>query len=354
MASLYRVGPGVYKVSWCATPRSGPDTGRRIRGAKTFHNKTDAQQFYADKAKWEVAVRTGLPLGKDMILELQDDFLDDYKIRRAKSTYDRVAQCLPRMLGWLVRNDADMLAGITPEIVVRYQRHRDGDGAKANTINREVSALSSFLIWAVKTKRIAQHPLKGELEPVTADTTADTRLPNPAEIRKVLRLIRRQDRHVAWKIVLLYATGVRISELCDAQIDSVDLHHRVWHIMGKGRKKRDIQLSGNSMVAVRHLLEYAAATGSKYLAPTRSGRRMDRSTIGTALKALCLKAGAIHFSPHTLRHCFGTWHASGGTPLPDLQIMMGHESITTTIDNYFHSVRRDHAAVARSFRRGRA
>ena len=136
---------------------------------------------------------------------------------------------------------------------------------------------------------------------------------------------------------LMYATGMRVSELCSLCIN--DLSDTFVKVRGKGKKERIIPVGKKAIEAVdRYLMEYrgkAVEEGSPLFISSR-GRRIDRMTVWKQVKMYAKKAGIRKkVSPHTLRHSFATHLLEGGADLRLIQDMLGHEDIGTT-DLYTH------------------
>lgn len=137
---------------------------------------------------------------------------------------------------------------------------------------------------------------------------------------------------------VLYASGLRVSEVCSLDIYSVD--DTFVRVIGKGSKERIVPIGQHALEAVDHyLLNYRGATESeKQLAlfVTKSGRRIDRIDVWRMIKRYAKQAGITkNISPHTLRHSFATHLLDNGADLRVIQEMLGHANISST-DRYTH------------------
>jgi integrase/recombinase XerD len=136
---------------------------------------------------------------------------------------------------------------------------------------------------------------------------------------------------------LLYATGMRVSELCSLRI--IDLSDTFVKVKGKGRKERLIPVGKKAIEAVDHYLLHFRGTvreenGPLFISPR--GKPIDRITVYNRVKAYAKTAGiAKSISPHTLRHSFATHLLENGADLRLIQDMLGHVDIGTT-DRYTH------------------
>lgn len=136
---------------------------------------------------------------------------------------------------------------------------------------------------------------------------------------------------------LLYATGMRVSELCQLRLQ--DLSDTFVKVKGKGKKERMIPVGKRAIAAVDHFLisfrgEVKEVDAPLFISPR--GKRIDRVTIWMRVKAYAKSAGITKsISPHTLRHSFATHLLENGADLRLIQDMLGHEDIGTT-DRYTH------------------
>lgn len=137
---------------------------------------------------------------------------------------------------------------------------------------------------------------------------------------------------------ILYASGLRVSEVCTLEIYHVD--DTFVRVKGKGGKERLVPLGKQALAAIDHyLMEYRNQSDSEHqhaLFISKSGRPIDRITIWKMIKRYAKTAG-IHkeISPHTLRHSFATHLLDNGADLRIIQEMLGHADIGTT-DRYTH------------------
>jgi len=134
---------------------------------------------------------------------------------------------------------------------------------------------------------------------------------------------------------LLYATGMRVSELCKLHLS--DLNDQFVKVKGKGKKERLIPVGKKAIAAVDHyLLHFRGAGESPFLFLSPRGKPISRVTLWGRVKIYGKAAGiAKTISPHTLRHSFATHLLENGADLRLIQDMLGHEDIGTT-DRYTH------------------
>lgn len=136
---------------------------------------------------------------------------------------------------------------------------------------------------------------------------------------------------------LLYASGLRVSELC--QLKLYDLDDTAVRVQGKGGKERLVPVGSKAIAAVDHYLSYrhqSVEERDEFLFTSRVNRPIDRITVWRMIKDYAFQAGIEkNISPHTLRHSFATHLLDNGADLRIIQEMLGHSSINST-DRYTH------------------
>ena len=144
---------------------------------------------------------------------------------------------------------------------------------------------------------------------------------------------------------LLYATGLRVSELCGVRVSAIEMNMGVVRVMGKGNKQRIVPVGKSAIQAVEQYLGNGRplllkGRGSPYLFVTNRGSAMTRQAFWQLLARYGKKAGIFHdLTPHTsCKHTFATHLLEGGADLRSLQSMLGHSDISTT-QIYTHVVR---------------
>jgi integrase/recombinase XerD len=135
---------------------------------------------------------------------------------------------------------------------------------------------------------------------------------------------------------VLYATGLRVSELVNLRQNQINLNQGVIRILGKGDRERLIPLGEEAMRALKEFArssrgEILLERQTDYLFPTRRGDRMTRQAFWHIIKRYARKAGISKgLSPHTLRHAFATHLLNHGADLRVVQMLLGHSDLSTT------------------------
>ncbi len=229
-------------------------------------------------------------------------------------------------------------ADVGRDDLVRWFGLRRSEGASPRSIARATSALRGLFRFLFAEKRVPADPTSG-LENPRRWTT----LPKLLSRDEVDRLLETPDagtpRGLRDKAMLelLYACGVRVSELAALRLASLHLPDGFLVVTGKGSKERVVPVADSSARWVARWMagpraSRRGAASSPWLFPGAGGRPVTRQTVFLALKAAARKAGLDPdaVSPHVLRHSFATHLVDGEADLRAVQMMLGHASIATT------------------------
>ncbi|WP_194814633.1 tyrosine recombinase XerC [Nocardia sp. XZ_19_385] len=214
-------------------------------------------------------------------------------------------------------------------------------GAARSTMARRASSARTFTAWLTKNGHLAVDPglrlgspkaqrtlpaVLGRQQAVEAMEAAES----GAAQRDPMAL---RDRLI---VELLYATGIRVSELCGLDLDDIDRERRLIRVLGKGNKERSAPFGGPADQAIERWLRYgrpalANPESGRALLLGRRGRRLDqrqaRDVVHEVISAI---PGAPDMGPHGLRHSAATHLLEGGADLRVVQELLGHASMATT------------------------
>ena len=205
------------------------------------------------------------------------------------------------------------------------------------TIARRLSALRRFYQHLEREGRITSNPC----DRIDAPRLGRP-LPGVLTEHEVERLLAAPDIDTAFGIrdramlEVLYATGLRVSELVSLRLEQVNLLQGVVRVIGKGGKERLVPLGEPAVAWLERLLENGrteilGAKHSPALFPTARGRGMTRQAFWHLVKRYAARAGISRdISPHTLRHAFATHLLDHGADLRVVQMLLGHRDISTT------------------------
>jgi integrase/recombinase XerD len=221
-----------------------------------------------------------------------------------------------------------------------------GAGLSARSIARHITTLRSFYRFLIQEGQLEHDPSEF-LNPPKQWTTLPKYL-NREELERLL-IAPPADKPAGLRdramLQLLYATGLRVSELCSLEMPAVERQMAVLRVTGKGNKQRLVPFGEAAGDALDQYLAAARPAmlkgkASRALFVTARGTAMGRQNFWKLLRAYGLKAGiARKLTPHVIRHSFATHLVEGGADLRSVQIMLGHADISTT-QVYTHVARR--------------
>ncbi len=231
------------------------------------------------------------------------------------------------------------------EAIALYLQSLYQQGLGSRSVARHLTTLRNFAAYLLREGRLATDPTASLALPRQWQNLP--KLLNHSEIDLLLGApdgTKPTGVRNRAMIELLYASGLRVSELCELQLSDLNEELGVVRVMGKGNKERLVPVGRSAIGA---LAEYQRTgrppllrgRGSKYLFVTSRGSRMTRQCFWTLLRKCGTKAGILRrLTPHVLRHSFATHLLEGGADLRSVQTMLGHADISTT-QIYTHVMR---------------
>jgi len=210
-------------------------------------------------------------------------------------------------------------------------------GLAVSSIARHLATVKVFLRFLH-----AERLLKRDVADLIESVKKWRRIPKTVRYQQVEALLTAPDPYDEFYfrdralLELLYATGMRVSEVVDLTLKQVNLELGYVRCIGKGRKERIVPVGRAAIEAARNYLELLRPKllGDRFeeaLFLSRTGRPLDRTNIWRLVKKYAVCAGINQpLSPHTLRHCFATHLLSGGADLRIVQELLGHADVATT------------------------
>jgi len=216
-----------------------------------------------------------------------------------------------------------------------------GAGAARTTLARRTSAVKTFTAWAARRGLLTEDPgARLQVQKSHRTLPAVLRQDQALDAMAAAKSGAEQGDPMALRdlliVEMLYATGIRVSELCGLDIDDVDTYQRVVRVLGKGNKQRTAPFGVPAADALRVWLAdgrpalAVAESGAALLLGAR-GRRLDPRQARTVVhQTVSAVDGAPDMGPHGLRHSAATHLLEGGADLRIVQELLGHSSLATT------------------------
>jgi integrase/recombinase XerD len=227
----------------------------------------------------------------------------------------------------------------------RYVDALQGEGLSSRSIARKLTTLRGFYRFLLDEGRLSEDPAA-----LLSAPRQWQNLPKYLNSKQVEALLgapptdRAQGTRDRAMLELLYACGLRVTELCHSRLTDLNLELGFLRVTGKGNKQRMVPVGSKAQQSLQEYLSWARGAllksrSSPYLFVTARGGAMTRQGFWKLLRAYGRKAGIFHdLTPHVVRHSFATHLLEGGADLRSVQTMLGHADIATT-QIYTHVVR---------------
>ena len=213
---------------------------------------------------------------------------------------------------------------------VAQERRRD---LSARSIQRALSSIRSFFNYLLDEEVVETNPAANISSPKSTQL-----LPKALDTDLVKRLLDfkpQGDIEIRDKamVELLYSSGLRLSELCGLNMESISIKERSCRVVGKGNKTRDLPVGEKAIQSLRDWLlvrENISSDANKALFLNKNGKRISTRSVQLRLERLSKKRGLPMVNPHMLRHSFASHILESSGDLRAVQEMLGHSDIGTT------------------------
>ena len=255
----------------------------------------------------------------------------------AQNTLESYGRDLRQFQMYLIGEKRDILENINRDVILNYLNNLQTKGKAISTILRNLAAIKSFYQYMAREKIIEKNPALTLESP-----KLQKKLPKILTINEVEELLKQPDVNFPAGIrdkamlELLYATGIRVSELTNLNISDINLDMGYIKCYGKGSKERIVPLGS---IASRCVQEYISRGRPKLMRTyeesalfvNHHGKRLTRQGFWKIIKKHTQEAKITkEITPHTLRHSFATHLLENGADLRSVQEMLGHADISTT------------------------
>lgn len=288
---------------------------------------------------WNIYERFVLKWGMTWMDELVREYIDYLKVERglSENTLESYGRDLKQYLGYLKNHNVVMISDTTKTTIIAYLFYLQKRGKASATISRSLASIRSFYQYLINEQYLKKDPTLNLESP-----KMEKKLPKVMTIKEVDLLLKQPDTREPLglrdkaMLELLYATGIRVSEMIFLNIDNINLEMGYLRCMGKGSKERVVPI-GN--IASKAINEYLLKGRQKILKNISEpalfvnhyGNRLTRQGFWKIIKSYAEKANINKkITPHTLRHSFATHLLENGADLRSVQEMLGHSDISTT------------------------
>jgi integrase/recombinase XerD len=267
-----------------------------------------------------------------------DRFIDGLWLERglSENTLAAYRRDVAQYHEWLVTDGGDLLAADAAQLQL-FLGKRLSAGTSPRSTARFLSSLRSFYRWALRENLITEDPSLRIESPKQGKplpkSLSESDVEKLLEMPDLDRVVEFRDRTM---LELLYACGLRVSELVGLTMSQVSLNQGVIRVMGKGSKERLVPMGEEALLWLQRYtrgprLDLLQGRPSDVLFPSNRGTAMTRQTFWYRIKIYGERAGIqSHLSPHTLRHAFATHLLNHGADLRVVQMLLGHSDLSTT------------------------
>ena len=235
---------------------------------------------------------------------------------------------------WL---EAKELFNVEQQDINQFFVYRKQQGMSKRSVARILSSLKRFYGYLLREGLIQSDPCElidaPRLAPALPESLSENDVESLLQAPEIVSALGFRDRAM---LELLYATGLRVSELVELNFQQVNFRQGCLRVVGKGEKERLVPVGEEAMDWLERYLNQArpmilGARQSDYLFVTNRGSSMTRQAFWHIIKRYAKQAGIDkHLSPHTLRHAFATHLLNHGADLRVVQLLLGHSDLSTT------------------------
>jgi integrase/recombinase XerD len=268
-----------------------------------------------------------------------DSFLSYLRVVKglSKNTVESYQRDISRFARYLEDKEIYDLNSVDYRTVLDFLSYLKARGLGARSVARALVSVRQFFKFLLLEKVVSKDPVF-----LIRSPKVQKKIPEVLSIEEVDALLSVPDESTAEGIrdramlEVLYATGIRVSELVLLELNSVNLELGYVVVYGKGSKERLVPIGQKAKEKLRQYLGTSRPyllknKSSSYLFVSRRGKRLTRQGFWKILKGYVVRAGiSKNISPHTLRHSFATHLLQCGADLRTIQLMLGHSDISTT------------------------
>lgn len=254
----------------------------------------------------------------------------------SKNTIQSYESDIYQLYQWNISKNKKRITEIKKIDTSQYISYLFSQNLKSTSVNRKISSLKTFFNFLLKKKLINANPFADQIMPKKPIS-----LPKSISEDDVVKLLDapKSDSLIGLRdkamLELLYASGVRISELVNIKFSDLDLERNIIKVFGKGSKERLVPFGEDAAQCISAYIDERKKNKDiasiKYIFLNNRGSKISRHAFWHRLKEYCLEIGLKKdISPHTLRHAFATHLLNRGADLRSVQVLLGHSDLSTT------------------------
>ena len=267
-----------------------------------------------------------------------DNYCDSVWIEKglSKNTVSSYMSDLLQLSKWLKKQNKD-LHSCTESDLNSFLASKIDRGNSTTSVNRALSSIKGFYNWLIHNNYLSINPSE-LLEPPKIGRKLPVNI-SEEDVEKILNAPQLSlSKGVRDKTILelLYATGLRISELTNLKLNQVDLSRGIVRVIGKGNKERIIPIGKTALTWLSNFInnyrqDFIVNQNNNYIFLNKKGNPLSRKSCWSIITNYSKKTiPNKKISPHSLRHAFATHLLNNGADLRSVQMLLGHSSLSTT------------------------
>ena len=276
---------------------------------------------------------------KNAYKDMLDTFLTYLVVIKglSKNTSQSYKTDIEKLFTFVERKELDSITRLKSNLISEFLAELNISGLNISSINRCIVSIKQFFKYLMLENIIETDPTADLISPRMKKTIPDVlSLEDIEKILNVPDLTKFDGIRDSAMLEVLYASGLRVTELVELKQVNINYDHGYLIVMGKGSKERIVPIGLTSIKKINDYLELSRPhlvknELSDYLFITRRGTCFTRQGFWKLIKAYAKEAGIVkNISPHTIRHSFATHLLERGADLRTIQLLLGHSDISTT------------------------
>jgi integrase/recombinase XerD len=276
---------------------------------------------------------------KNAYKDMLDTFLTYLVVIKglSKNTSQSYKTDIEKLFTFVERKELDSITRLKSNLISEFLAELNISGLNISSINRCIVSIKQFFKYLMLENIIKTDPTADLVSPRMKKTIPDVlSLEDIEKILNVPDLTKFEGIRDSAMLEVLYASGLRVTELVELKQVNINYDHGYLIVMGKGSKERIVPIGLTSIKKINDYLELSRPhlvknELSDYLFITRRGTCFTRQGFWKLIKAYAKEAGIVkNISPHTIRHSFATHLLERGADLRTIQLLLGHSDISTT------------------------